>query len=214
MNLVANFVSRKFLRSIGASALLAGALLTAGSSAFAQAAKPTRVRGTITTFSDDVLKVKTKAGQDVTVKLAKETPIRGVTLAQVSDIKKGSYIGSAAVPQADGTLRALEIHVFPPSMAGSGDGHRAWDLGKNSSMTNGKVGDLVVSNGRTITVRYKSGEKKIVIPDNVPIVNLEAGDRSLLVPGAHLVLSATKADDGSLTAEFISVGKNGVVPPM
>ncbi len=156
----------------------------------------------------------TKAGKDVDVKLAGDTPIRGVTLDDVSDIKPGSYIGTAAVPQPDGTLKALEIHVFAPSMRGTGDGHRAWDLGKNSTMTNGTVGDLVTSNGRTITVKYASGEKKIVIPADVPIVSLAPGDRSLLVPGAHVVLFAKKEADGSLAAVSVSAGKNGVVPPM
>jgi hypothetical protein len=99
-------------------------------------------------------------------------------------------------------------------MAGSGDGHRPWDLGKNSSMTNGTVGDLVVSNGRTMTVKYKNGEKKVVVPADVPVVNLEAGDRSLLVPGAHVVLFAKKGPDGALSALFISAGEKGVTPPM
>jgi len=208
------FDSGRFMRSIAAPAMLAGALLATGHAAFAQTAAPTGVRGTITALTGDALKVHTNAGKDVDVKLAADTPIRGVTLDDVSDIKPGSYIGSAAIPQADGTLKALEIHVFPPSLRGSGEGHRPWDLGQNSTMTNGTVGDLVVSNGRTITVKYSNGEKKIVIPPDVPVVSLSPGDRSLLVPGAHIVLFAHKDTDGSLAANFISAGKNGVVPPM
>lgn len=195
-------------------ALVAAALLASTSAAQAQNAAPTGVRGTVTSLSGDLLKVHTRDGKDVDVKLAADTPIRGVTLADVSDIKSDSYVGTAAIPQADGTLKALEVHVFPASMRGSGEGHRPWDLGSNSTMTNGTVGSLVVSNGRTITVKYKDGEKKIVIPQDVPIVSLQPGDRSLLVPGAKVVLFAHKEADGSMTANFISAGEHGVTPPM
>jgi hypothetical protein len=195
------------------SSLLASALMIAGPSQ-ADDAKPMRVRGAITSVEGDLLKVHSNRGEDLQVKLTKDTQVRGVTLAQVSEIKPGSYIGSAAVPQADGTLKALEVHVFPPEMAGTGDGHRAFDLGKDSTMTNGSVGDLVTTNGRSITVNYKGGQKTIVIPDDVPIVNLVPGDRSLLKPGVKVVLQAQKADDGALNAMSISAGENGVTPPM
>ncbi|MGH8416378.1 MAG: DUF5666 domain-containing protein [Pseudomonas sp.] len=195
------------------STALASALLMAGPSQ-AEDAKPTRVRGAITAIEGDVLKVHSNRNEDLQVNLTKDTQVRGVTLAQVSEIKPGSYIGSAAIPQADGTLKALEVHVFPPEMAGTGDGHRAFDLGKDSTMTNGSVGDLVTSNGRTITVNYKGGQKKIMIPDDVPIVNLVPGDRSLLKPGVKIVLQAQPAADGSLSALSISAGENGVTPPM
>ncbi|EHP40247.1 hypothetical protein OR16_26653 [Cupriavidus basilensis OR16] len=210
-------VSSMLTRTLVAPALFAGAMFAAAPAVLAQpapAATPTGVRGTVTAFAGDTLKVRTRSGQDLDVGLTKDTAVRAVTLAKVDEIKAGSYIGSAAVPQADGSLKALEVHVFPPSMRGSGEGHRAWDLGKNSSMTNGTVGNVVVSNGRTITVKYPDGEKRIVIPNDVPIVNLEPGDRSLLVPGAHIVLFASKGADGALTARFISAGKQGVVPPM
>jgi hypothetical protein len=195
------------------SSLLVSALMLAGPSQ-AEDAKPTRVRGAITAVEGDLLKVHSNRGEDLQINLTKDTQVRGVTLAQVSDIKPGSYIGSAAVPQPDGTLKALEVHVFPPAMAGTGDGHRAFDLGKDSTMTNGSVGDLVTSNGRTITVNYKGGQKKIVIPDDVPIVNLVPADRSLLKPGVKVVLQAQKTDDGGLNAVSISAGENGVTPPM
>ncbi|QQC67477.1 DUF5666 domain-containing protein [Paraburkholderia ginsengisoli] len=207
-------VSAHALRALVAPALVAAALLASTSAAQAQNAAPTGVRGTVTSLSGDLLKVHTRDGKDVDVKLAADTPIRGVTLANVSDIKPDSYVGTAAIPQADGTLKALEVHVFPASMRGSGEGHRPWDLGSNSTMTNGTVGSLVVSNGRTITVKYKDGEKKIVIPQDVPIVSLQPGDRSLLVPGAKVVLFAHKEADGSMTANFISAGEHGVTPPM
>jgi hypothetical protein len=201
------------LRALAVPAL-AAALFATMSVASAQNAAPTGVRGTVTSLSGDLLKVHTRDGQDVDVKLAGDTPIRGVTLANVNDIKPDSYVGTAAIPQADGTLKALEVHVFPPSMRGSGEGHRPWDLGSNSTMTNGTVGSLVVSNGRTITVKYKDGEKKIVIPQDVPIVSLEPGSRALLTPGTKVVLFAHKDADGSMAANFISAGEHGVTPPM
>ena len=195
------------------SSLLASALMMASPS-YADDAKPTRVRGAITAIEGDSLKVHSNKGEDLQVNLTQDTQVRGVTLAQVSEIKPGSYIGSAAMPNADGTLTALEVHVFPPAMAGTGDGHRAFDLKEGSSMTNGTVGDLVVSNGRTLTVKYKGGEQKIVVPDDVPIVNLEPGDRSLLKPGVKVVMFASQAADGTVTAQAISAGKDGVTPPM
>jgi RNase P/RNase MRP subunit p29 len=175
---------------------------------------PVGVRGTITEATDDAIKVHTNRGEDLTIKLTKDTQVRAVTLAKITDIKPGSYIGTAAIPQPDGSQKALEVHVFPPAMAGTGDGHRAWDLSPNSTMTNGTVGDLVASNGRTLTLKYKGGEKKIIIPEDVPIVNLELGDKSLLVVGAKVVLFGKKEADSSLTAWFISAGKGGVTPPM
>jgi hypothetical protein len=195
------------------ASLLTSALMIAAPSQ-AEDTPPIRVRGAITSIDGDLLKVHSNRGEDLQVTLTQDTKVRGVTLGQVSEIKPGSYIGSAAVPQADGTLKALEVHVFPPEMAGTGDGHRAFDLGKDSTMTNGSVGDLVTSNGRTITVNYKGGQKKIVIPDDVPIVNLVPGDRSLLKPGVKVVLQAQKGQDGALNAQSVSAGENGVTPPM
>lgn len=193
---------------------LLGALLSAALPAHAEDGKPTRVRGAITAVEGDSLKIHSNRGEDLQVALTPDTQIRGVTLAQVSEIKPGSYIGSAAVPLPDGSLKALEVHVFPPAMAGTGDGHRAFDLTPDSTMTNGSVGDLVASTGRTITVNYKGGQKKIVIPDDVPIVNLVPGDRSLLKPGVKVVLQAQKGAANTLTALSISAGENGVTPPM
>jgi hypothetical protein len=189
-------------------------LLGASCFALAQATATVGVRGAITAVSGNSIKVHTNRGEDLTIKIGKDTQVRAVTLAKLTDIKPGSYIGTAATPLPDGSLKALEVHVFPPAMAGTGDGHRAWDLGPNSTMTNGTVGDLVETNGRTLIVKYKGGEKKVVVPDDVPIVNLESGDRSLLALGTKVVLFATKGADGSLSAGFISAGKDGVTPPM
>ncbi|RBJ80495.1 hypothetical protein C3L29_019630 [Pseudomonas sp. MWU12-2534b] len=192
------------------------ALTLVGAAARAQDAPGMRmgVRGEITGVSGDWVRVHVNSGENVSVELTPQTQVRGVTLANIEDIKPGSYIGSAAMPMADGTLKALEVHVFPAQMAGTGDGHRPFDLAKGSSMTNGSVGDLVVSNGRTLTVNYKGGQQKILVPDDVPIVNLTPGDRSLLKAGVKVVMFVTQSADGKLIAQSISAGKDGVAPPM
>lgn len=204
---------QKRLRGAAVSILAAGFIAPA---AFAQtpAPAPTGVRGAIISASGDNLVVKTNRGAEQTIKLDKDTRVAAISLANINDIKPGSYIGAAAIPQPDGSQKALEVHVFPPALAGTGDGHRPFDLAPNSTMTNGTVGDVVASNGRTLTLKYKGGEKKIIVPEDVPIVNIEAGDRSLLVVGAKVVVRARKNPDGSLTAASISAGKNGVAPPM
>ena len=202
-------------RSALASAMSLAVLMSVGLAQAADApAQRVAVRGEITALDGDALKVHTIANEDVTVGLTKDTQVRGVTLATLSDIKPGSYIGTAAMPGPDGTLTAMEVHVFPPEMAGTGDGHRPFDLAQGSTMTNGRVGELKVANGRTLTLSYKGGEKKIVVPEGVPVVNLVPGDRSLLKPGVKVVLFAQQGADGKLTAAGISAGKDGVKPPM
>jgi len=201
----------------GAQAITLGALLLVGpAQAQAEDAPGMRigVRGEITSIAGDAVRVHVNSGENVTINLTPQTQVRAVTLANIEDIKPGSYIGSAAVPQADGSLKALEVHVFPPQMAGTGEGHRPFDLVKGSSMTNGHVGDLVVSNGRTLTVNYKGGQQTILVPDDVPIVNLVPGDRSLLKAGVKVVMFVSQSADGTLTAQSISAGKDGVTPPM
>lgn len=180
----------------------------------ASAADPVRVRGAITEVTKDAIHVKARDGKDIAVKLSAGTMFISVALTDLSAIKPDSYIGTAAAPQPDGTLKALEVHIFPASMRGVGEGSRPWDGAKDSSMTNGAVGSILGTDGRTLTVKYKNGEKKVFVPADVPVVSLEPGDRSLLATGAKLVLFATKAEDGSLTAVSVSVGANGIAPPM
>jgi hypothetical protein len=191
------------------------ASLTLSGAAFAQTTPPARIRATIEKIDGNVLTLKPRSGADVMVTLTPDVKVVGVTKAQITDIKSGSFIGSAAIPQPDGTLKALEVTVFPPAMAGTGEGSYAWDQGPTSSMTNGTVGDLVVSAGRIMTVKYNgSGEKKIFVPEDVPIVSLEPVDRSMLTVGAHVIVVPTKGADGKLTASRINVGEHGIVPPM
>ena len=201
------------MRKRMSSLFIVGCLLAGG--AFAQnAGSPARLRGKVDAVKADSLELTLRNGKQASAELAPNTRVVWLTVAQPGDIKPGSYVGTAAVPQQDGTLKALEVQVFPESMRGLGEGSREWDLGSGSSMTNGTVGNLVSANGRTMTITYKGGEKRVVIPDDVPIVTYEPADRSALTPGANVLVNGTRAADGTVTATSVSVGKNGLVPPM
>jgi len=182
--------------------------------AFAQASAPTRVRGTIDAIDAKSATVTTRDGKKTELAIAPDVGITAIVAAKITDIKPGSYIGTAAVPESDGTLRALEIQVFPESMRGVGEGHRPWDLGPQSTMTNGTVGDVVIAQGRKLTLRYKDGEKTVIVPETAPIITYEPGTQAMLVPGAHVIVTAIEKPDGSLVAQRIGVGKNGLIPPM
>ena len=195
------------------ASLAFGLAVGAMGSAIAQT-PPSRVRATIDSVSPTAITVTPRNGSPTTIALPSDVHISGITIAKITDIKPGSYIGTAAAPQPDGTQKALEVHVFPPSMVGAGEGFRPWDSTPNSTMTNGTVGDLVGSKGRTLTVKYKGGEKTVIVPDDVPIVSIEPGTRDLLKPGAHVIVFAKKGTDGSMTAISVNVGENGLTPPM
>jgi hypothetical protein len=195
--------------------LAAGAAgLAATGAALAQAPQGVRVRATIDAVDANSLSLTTRTGEKVTVALAPDTIVSALVPIKLEDIKPGSFIGSAAMPQADGTQRALEVHVFPEAMRGTREGHRPFDLQPQSTMTNGTVGAVTGSVGRTLTVSYKGGEKTIVVPPDTPVVTYEPGSRALLVPNAHVIVFGTQAADGKVTATRVSVGKNGLVPPM
>jgi RNase P/RNase MRP subunit p29 len=193
------------------AALALGFTVAAGA-AFAQTPPVSHLRGTIEKVDGDTLMVKTRDGKVVPVKMSADAGITGVYNAKLADIAPGSFIGTAAAPQPDGSLKALEVTVFPKGMHG-GEGSYGWDLTPTSTMTNGTVGDVVGSKGRTITVKYPNGEKQVMVPDDVPVVTFEVTDRSKLVPGAHVMLTPTKAADGSLSVTRVQVGEHGVVPP-
>ena len=193
------------------------AVLLVSAGAYAQTSAggtPARLRGKIDAVSADSVQLTLRNGTKTEAKLPDSARVTWLTVAQASQIQPGSYVGTAAVPQPDGTLKALEVQVFPPSMRGVGEGTRDWDLGAQSSMTNGTVGSMVAANGRTITITYKGGEKKVVVPDDVPIVTYEPTDRSALTVGANVLINGTRAADGTVTAANVSVGKDGLVPPM
>jgi hypothetical protein len=183
---------------------------------WAQDAPPVRVRGTIERVDGDSYIVKSRDGAELKVKLAANAMVVALVKASLADIKPGSYVGIAGMPQADGSQRALEVHVFPEAMRGTGDGHRPWDLQPQSTMTNGNVEQSVAgSDGQALTLKYKDGEKKIVVPANTPIVSYVSGDKTELKPGAKIfITAATKQPDGTLQAPRVNVGRDGVTPPM
>jgi len=192
-------------------------LLFACGSVLAQAPAPTqRIRGDVVALDGLSLQVKSRSGETLAIKLADNYVVTAVVKIDVTAIKAGAFVGTATVPQPDGTLTSLEVLVFPESMRGSNEGHYPWDLKPGSMMTNATIVDVTSSGqgSRRMTLKYKDGEKSIVVPEDVPIVTFEPGEKSMLVPGAHVLLTATKQPDGSLTAARVAVGKNGLVPPM
>ena len=183
--------------------------------ALAQTAPVPRIRGTIEAVDGHTLTVKARTGEVTTVRLADDAKVVGVVAAKLSDIKPGLFIGTASIPGPDDTQQATEVTLFPASMNGTGEGSYAWDLSPSSTMTNGTVGDIVQADGRAMTVKYNGRERKITIPDDIPVVLLNPGaDLSLVKPGAAVVVAPAKAADGSMTASRITVGENGTVPPM
>ena len=198
------------LRIIVAAALLAAVGVSGAS---AQQPQTVRVRGTIEKVDGNTVVVKAADGAEHTLTLTANAAIVGVVKASLAEIKPGSFVGSAAMPQADGSQKALEVHIFAESQRGTGEGHRPYTI-PNSTMTNGTVGDMVTATeGGTLTVKYKEGEKKIVVPPDVPIVRYEIGDRSELKPGVHITaLNVVKKQDGSIEAFCLNVGRDGLVP--
>ncbi|MEB0040835.1 MULTISPECIES: hypothetical protein [unclassified Pseudomonas] len=191
-------------------------LLLLSAAVMAQAAdmpvvKP--MRGTIDSVQANTMSFTDRAGKHETIALTDKTAIRVISKTGLDSIKPDSFVGSAATAQPDGTLKALEVTVFEASLKGSGEGHYGWENadGSTGTMTNGTVGKLSTTNGRTMTVMYKGGEKQLVVPDDVPIAYVQPGERAQLVAGAKIVVFP--ADDGK-TARGVAVGKNGFAPPM
>ena len=177
-------------------------------------AAPQRLRGTIESFDNTTLVVKERSGEVLRLALADTFAVNEVVPTELGSIKAGSYIGTAAMPQADGTLQALEVLVFPEQARGTGEGHYPWDLQPGSTMTNATVADVVgQAKGRTLTLRYKDGEKKVLVPEGVPVVTVKPADRTLLVPGAKVLVTA-QLRDGKPTALRVIAGRNGFAPPM
>jgi hypothetical protein len=176
---------------------------------------PVRVRGTVASVDGSKLVVHAKDGKDVNVSLKDNYAALAVVKSSIEDIKQGTFIGTATMPQADGSLRAVEVVVFPESLRGFGEGHYPWDLGSSSMMTNATIANKVQStDGQTVTVTYKGGERKIIIPANVPIVALVPADKSDIKSGATVFVPTEKQADGTLLSGAILFGKDGVVPPM
>jgi hypothetical protein len=201
------------------------AILTLSPTAFAQeppdagttapGMKP-RVRGTIVQVEGSTLTVKATNGALLNVHLNNNAKVVAIIAASLSDIKPGSFVGTTAVPQPGGTLRAIEVHVFPESMRGTGEGHRPWDLGPTSTMTNGTVALAVQKvEGHTLTIKYKDGEKTVVVTPDTAIVSYLLADRNELKANAKVFIgAATQNADGSLETDRINVGRDGLTPPM
>jgi hypothetical protein len=201
-------------RLIGAAAVC---LMLTGSDGFAQQPQTVRVRGTVEAADGPMITVKSRDGQTTyKVKLTDNAAVRGIVKAAFSDIQANSFIGVTGMPQADGSQKAVEIHIFPEAMRGTGEGFRPWDLVPNSTMTNATVAQMVKGvAGDEITLKYKDGEKKIVVAPDTTIVTYVPGDKSELKPGAKIfIAAANKKEDGTLEAAAVSVGRDGITPPM
>jgi hypothetical protein len=197
--------------------IIAAALLALVSTlTFAQAPNPpARVRGTVEKLDNNVMTVKAPGGKAVSVKLADNYTVVGVSRAKIADIGAGKFIGTATLGERNGGLVALEVHIFPEAMRGTGEGHYSWDLRPKSTMTNANVDQVVTAvDGQTLTLKYKDGEKKIFVPANTPIVVYVQGDKSDLKPGAKVFIAAIKQPDGTLQGRAWRVGRDGVTPPM
>jgi hypothetical protein len=193
---------------------LAGVLIAASSViASAQQAQTVRVRGTIEKVDGNALTLKTGDGEQK-LTLTGNAQIVAVVKASMADIKENTFLGSAAMPQPDGTQKALAVHIFPEAMRGTGEGHRPFTT-PGSTMTNGTAAGATVTgvDGAAIKVKYKDGEKLIIVPPNVPIVRYEIGSAADLKAGAAFTITAaTKKPDGTLEAARINVGRDGTVP--
>jgi hypothetical protein len=180
-----------------------------------QPPSPSRVRGTIEGVDGDVIAVKSRGGEDVRLHMAGDMRVVGIVKISLAEIKVGSFIGTTTVPGTDGTPSAVEVHVFPEEMRGTGEGSRPYDLRPNSTMTNATVAESVVGNdGHTLLIKYKDGEKKVVVSQDTPVVTYVPGDKDDLKAGAKIIAFVKKLPDGSLETSRINVGRDGLTPPM
>ena len=201
------------------------ALLASTSMALAQTPAPSspsvRLRATVQKVEPGSLTVKERSGEVITLVRPADMAVSEVFAITLADIKPGSYIGTAAMPQADGSQLALEVLVFPEAARGTGEGHFPWDLQPQSTMTNATVADLAaaptsVPGGQLLKLKYKDGEKTVIVPPGVPVVSFKPGkddEKALLVPGAKVLVTAQEKD-GKPTALRVIVGRNGFEPPM
>ena len=194
---------------------IAGVIIVASAAgALAQQPASVRVAGTVESFDGRVLAVKSEKLGEVKVNLTADATVFGVAEATIADIKPGAYIGVGATPQPDGSQRAIQVTVLAESQRGLSEGHRPWDARPNSTMTNGTVDQTVASvDGRVVVVKYKDGEKKIIVPPDARILAYQAGDKGELKSGAHIaIVRAIKKPDGSLETNRVNVGRGEVVP--
>jgi len=201
-----------FARPLIALAMVAASTLYA----IAQKAPvPTRVRGAIEAVDGDTLTVKSRSGEDVKLHMTADIRIVGIAKVPLTDIKVGSFIGTTTVPGSDGMPTAVEVHVFPENMRGTGEGSRPYDLKPDSTMTNATVSESVAGNdGHTLLVKYKDGEKKVLVTPETPVVTYVPADKSDLKAGAKVIAFMKQLPDGSFETNRVSVGRDGLTPPM
>ena len=194
-------------RSLGMIGLV---VIVAGPTS-AQDAPPVRVRGTIERVEGPIYVIKARDGAELKLTVAAKPSIATLAKASLADIKQGSFVGVTSMPQPDGSRSALEVHIFPEAMRGTGEGHYSWGLRPQSMMTNANVDQVGATvDGRTLTLKYKEGE--IFVPANTPIVIYDVGDRADLKPGAPVFIVAVKQPDGTLEGRAWRVGRNGAAP--
>src|SRR6185437_2818501 len=203
-----SWTPRLLVASFAAFSLLA-------SCALAQQAPTVRIRGAIEAVDGNVLNIKTREGTDVKVRMTDNVAVFAVVKTELSQIKECSYIGVTAMPQPDGIQKAI-AHIFPENQRGAAEGFRPWDARAGSTMTNATVAETVNgTDGQNILVRYKDGEKKVVVPPDTPVVTFVASDKSEVKAGAKLIIfGAAKKEDGTLEANRVNVGRDGITPPM
>ncbi len=191
------------------------AAVSAVAVAQAPANPPVRIRGTVEKIQGTTLTIKTNSGQSENIKLADNYTVIGIAKAGVADLASGKFIGTTTLGERDGALVALEVHIFPEAMRGTGEGHYDWDLRPASKMTNANVANVTsMGKDRVLTVQYKGGEKKVLVPESAVIVSFTPTERSELKPGAKVFAVTQRQPDGSLTAARVNVGLHGQVPPM
>jgi len=200
------------MRSMITLAVAAMVAIFAASAAFAQQPQTSRIRGQIQAVDGSVLTIKS-GETNVTVKLADNASVYGVVKATLADIKPGAFIGVGAMPQADGSQRAIQVMIFSEQQRGTGEGHRPWDR-PNSTMTNATVATTVGSvDGQVVMVKYKDGDKKIVVGPDAVIRAYVVGSRDELKPSANVsIIAAVKQPDGTFAANRINVGRDGIAP--
>jgi len=204
------------MHKIARAAIVAAGLgLITASTAWAQPS-PGRIRGQIEKADGGMLSVKTRDGGMLNVKLADDARVSALVKASLSDIKQDTFIGIAGMPQADGSIKAFSVHIFLPAQRGVvADRHGPWDAKPESTMTNAYVGSMVTGkDGETLTVKYKDGEKKVVVAPDTVIAAVAPGNKDELKPGAQIIIMASdKQADGSVLAKNLYVGR-GVTPAM
>ena len=199
-------------RPLIAAAMVAASVLAAIAQ---QPPTPTRVRGTIEHVDGDVLSVRSRSGDEVKLHMTSDVRLVGIVKISLADIKPGSFIGTTTVTGPDGKQNAVEVHVFPENMRGTGEGSRPYDLRPNSTMTNATVAEQVAGNdGQTLLIKYKDGEKKVTVSADTPVVTYVAADRADLKADAKIIAFVKQLPDGSFETNRISIGRDGLTPPM